>query len=170
MTIPSEYVPLKATSRSVQALRERLVTSLSRRVQNVPCPPLCGGQDDTRIAVLFSGGLDCTVLARLASDLAPSIQGIDLINVAFENPRVISAAAALSCGQGPAVNEEFESCLDRITGRKSFSALVNACPARKWRFVAVSQAVMLHLDLHPMFTDISRSTSRTRRLSPVEKK
>ena len=113
MAIPSGCVPLEATSLSVQAIQEHLVASLSRRVQNVPCPPLSGDQDDTRIAVLFSGGLDCTVLARLASDLVPSDQGIDIINVAFENPRVVSAAAAaaaaaMSPKHGLVVKEEFE--------------------------------------------------------------
>lgn len=46
----------------------------------------------TKLAVLFSGGLDCTVLARMAHDLIPLGEHIDLLNVAFENPRVVQAA------------------------------------------------------------------------------
>jgi len=85
------------------------------------------------------------VLARVASELVPSNQEIDLINVAFENPRVVSAAAA-TIGQGPVRTDAFESCPDRITGRNSFRALQNACPSRHWRFVAVSQGATSHLD------------------------
>ncbi|PWY98259.1 hypothetical protein BCV70DRAFT_202039 [Testicularia cyperi] len=47
---------------------------------------------EARIAVLFSGGLDCTTLALLADRYVPEGQPIDLLNVAFENVRAIEAA------------------------------------------------------------------------------
>jgi asparagine synthetase B (glutamine-hydrolysing) len=81
---------------------------------------------------LFSGGLDCTVLARLLDDIVAEGQSVDLINVAFENPRIRA--------QRPdaALDDLYEICPDRVTGRKSFAELVKVCPRRRWRFVAVS--------------------------------
>ncbi|KAF2682272.1 hypothetical protein K458DRAFT_307800 [Lentithecium fluviatile CBS 122367] len=85
---------------------------------------------EARIVVLFSGGLDCTVLARLVHDLIPVKQSVDLLNVAFENPRVHS-------NLGP--NESpYELCPDRITGRTSHAELSKVCPDRTWRFVEIN--------------------------------
>ncbi|KAJ6783949.1 hypothetical protein PWT90_02132 [Aphanocladium album] len=101
------------------------------RVQGVPLPP---GVDESqaRVAVLFSGGLDCTVLARLTDELLPSDQEIDLLNVAFENPRIAAQHKGLE------LDKLYELCPDRITGRQSFDELVKTCPQRTWRFVAVN--------------------------------
>lgn len=52
-----------------------------------------------RIAILFSGGLDCITLATLADRHLPTGEAIDLLNVAFENPRVERAAAAAVIGK-----------------------------------------------------------------------
>ena len=92
------------------------------------------GPADARVAILFSGGLDCTVLARMTHDLVDQDQSIDLINVAFENPRV---AAHLPKGATSSLDDIYEACPDRITGRKSFQELLTTCPGRVWRFVAV---------------------------------
>ncbi|KAK1574462.1 asparagine synthase [Colletotrichum navitas] len=143
MTLPfPDTQPLSASSPSVHAVREQLAESLKLRVLNVPEPPAREADNDTRVAVLFSGGLDCTVLARMASDLLPSEQGIDLINVAFENPRLAAKAE-----QSPDGLSLYEACPDRVTGRKSFAELAAVCPARRWRFVAVDvpyQEVLVH--------------------------
>ncbi|KAK1976361.1 asparagine synthase [Colletotrichum cereale] len=143
MTLPPpDTQPLSASSPSVRAVRERLTESLKLRVLNVPEPPAHEANNDTRVAVLFSGGLDCTVLARMASDLLPPEQGIDLINVAFENPRLAAKAE-----QSPDAPSLYEACPDRITGRKSFAELADVCPARRWRFIAVDvpyQEVLVH--------------------------
>jgi asparagine synthetase B (glutamine-hydrolysing) len=39
------------------------------------------------VAILFSGGLDCITQAALAHQHLPITESIDLLNVAFENPR-----------------------------------------------------------------------------------
>ncbi|CAK7234015.1 hypothetical protein SCUCBS95973_008792 [Sporothrix curviconia] len=129
--------PLSVESPSVQQLADQLAASLRLRVLHVPRPPQMTTADaslsekrDTRVAVLFSGGLDCTVLARMAHDVLPADQGIDLINVAFENPRVKAHLA-----EGADV---YEACPDRITGRASLAALQTACHDRAWRFLAVN--------------------------------
>ncbi|KAH0491269.1 hypothetical protein TgHK011_002706 [Trichoderma gracile] len=123
--------PLTSQSLSVEQLRRHLTESLQLRVLNVPRPPRAE-TSDARVAVLFSGGLDCTVLARMASDIIPPEQAIDLINVAFENPRIAAQNAKLS------TDELYELCPDRMTGRKSFAELSTVCPDRRWRFVTVN--------------------------------
>ena len=121
---------------SPQSLRNCLVESLQLRVLRVPSPAGTNlGDRDTRVAVLFSGGLDCTVLARMCHDLLPPDQGVDLVNVAFENPRVAAHLKETSSGEAIDV---YEACPDRITGRKSFSELQTVCPGRAWSFIAVS--------------------------------
>jgi asparagine synthetase B (glutamine-hydrolysing) len=156
---------LDTKSSSVILLRQYLVKSLKLRVLNVPAPPGLGQKQDVRIAVLFSGGLDCTVLARMAHDLLPPEQHIDLINVAFENPRVVRASkiVARSKMQVEKVFEDpctlemtdtiastessveispFECCPDRETGRKTFQELKAVCPDRFWRFIAVCSSIL----------------------------
>jgi asparagine synthetase B (glutamine-hydrolysing) len=158
---PSQGQYLDRRSESVQHLRRHLCESLNLRILNVPLPPGSADGEQVRVAVLFSGGLDCTVLARMAHDILPLDEQIDLINVAFENPRVMRAAKdsarakkggneVYKSGNGAncpslAVDSEclggqspFESCPDRETGRKAFQELQSVCPGRCWRFVAVS--------------------------------
>ncbi len=87
--------------------------------------------------MLFSGGLDCTVLARLIHDIVPGEQELDLLNVAFENPRVIQAAAAASNKTSSAISSPYSLCPDRITGLASYAELLSVCPGRMWRFVSI---------------------------------
>ncbi|KAI5479249.1 asparagine synthase (glutamine-hydrolyzing) [Pseudohyphozyma bogoriensis] len=61
-----------------------LSSSILKRVSPVPHTPL---DPHARIAVLFSGGIDCSMLALLADQVLKPGETIDLINVAFENPR-----------------------------------------------------------------------------------
>ncbi|KAI7957233.1 hypothetical protein MJO28_004328 [Puccinia striiformis f. sp. tritici] len=49
---------------------------------SVICSPLI----QSKMAILFSGGLDCTTLALLAHSHIPLTESIDLVNVAFEMP------------------------------------------------------------------------------------
>jgi asparagine synthetase B (glutamine-hydrolysing) len=151
---------LNAHSASVTTLKNYLRESLELRVTNIPKPPSSKDTNDVRVAILFSGGLDCTVLARMTHDLVPSGQPIDLINVAFENPRVVEAAKRtlklkrtqmgldFNGETGPQDHNHqlpehdagllvYEFCPDRETGRKSFHELQIVCPERVWRFVAV---------------------------------
>lgn len=115
-------------------LSQKLHNSLLLRVNNIPVPPT-GTIKSTRAAILFSGGLDCTVLARLVHDIIPKEQEIDLLNVAFENPRVVQAAATDSPLKSTSA---FALCPDRITGLSSHAELPRVCPDRNWRFVAIN--------------------------------
>ncbi len=137
MSLPHQAsAALTSSSLTVGSLKQQLLDSLSLRVRNIPQPPVAtASSGDTRVAVLFSGGLDCTVLARLAIDLVETSQRIDLLNVAFENPRVAAQLAKQANG-GPI--DPYEACPDRITGRKSFAELQATCPGgARFRFVAV---------------------------------
>ncbi|KAH9509730.1 Asparagine synthetase domain-containing protein 1 [Bulinus truncatus] len=71
------------------ALIEILQRAVEKRVINLPQYKFSKIQEnvlssDANIAVLFSGGLDSTVLAALADRCLPPDQPIDLLNVAFE--------------------------------------------------------------------------------------
>ncbi|POR36566.1 Asparagine synthetase domain-containing protein C4F6.11c [Tolypocladium paradoxum] len=128
---PVRNVKLTRQSPSVAQLRHHLTESLQLRVLQVPVPPRAS-PSDARIAILFSGGLDCTVLARLTSDILPPDQTIDVLNVAFENPRIAAQH------RGATQADLYELCPDRITGRKSFAELSEVCPQRRWRLVTVN--------------------------------
>lgn len=121
------------------ALEVELSKSLALRVLNIPDAHESLNLKASRLAVLFSGGLDCTVLARMAHDIIPAEQSIDLINVAFENPRVVAAARKAQKTEGVPDTPVscYEACPDRVTGRNAFRELMAACPSRCWRFVEV---------------------------------
>lgn len=139
--VPREDVRLVPDSPPVAALRKQLTESLRLRVLDVPLPPgAVEHQKTARVAVLFSGGLDCTVIARMCHDLIPVDQSIDLINVAFENPRVAANAQKLRGHEDSGSFDIYEACPDRMTGRKSFAELQKVCPGRAWRFIAVRRS------------------------------
>ncbi|KAI0899417.1 asparagine synthase-domain-containing protein [Annulohypoxylon nitens] len=162
MTLPPLDHKLDISSFSIEALNHWLCESLKLRVLDVPEPPNPLFDVDIRVAILFSGGIDCTVLARLAHDFVPADQGIDLINVAFENPRQVSIGKTLPHLDA---SDIYEACPDRITGRKAFAELKSACPDRYWRFIAVNvpfEEAMAHKSkiitlLHPHNTEMDLS-------------
>ncbi|PIG89957.1 asparagine synthase related protein [Aspergillus arachidicola] len=132
-SVPQDVPPqLSLESPCVVELEQRLRMSLALRIQNVRDPPGFTTESNTKVAVLFSGGLDCTILARLSHELLPANESIDLLNVAFENPRVAAAAS-----KEAKTGSVYENCPDRITGRSAFAELQAVCPGRNWRFVAI---------------------------------
>lgn len=93
------------------------------------------------IAVLFSGGVDCTLIARLIHKALPANCTVDLLNVAFENPRVVSAAGKSPqklSKDGMTDDDIYENCPDRITGLSSYTELLQQCPRRFWRFISIN--------------------------------
>nr|OQO25387.1 hypothetical protein B0A51_06981 [Rachicladosporium sp. CCFEE 5018] len=133
--VPTKPSSLTEKSNAVAQLESLLRESLRLRVSSIPEPPRIESGPKlprAKLAILFSGGLDCTVLARLAHDLLPLSEPIDLLNVAFENPRI---HAKIDTTIEPAA--AFESCPDRITGRSSYAELERICLGRSWRFVAI---------------------------------
>lgn len=150
-------------SNALEQLKGSLQKSLKLRTQHVRDALSPGSVEasghEAKIAILFSGGLDCTILARMCHDFLPLDDPIDLLNVAFENPRI---HAKLGPGISP-----YELCPDRITGRSSFAELLQVCPGRHWQLVEVNvpftetvahRATVMTL-MHPHNTEMDLSIS-----------
>jgi len=118
---------------------EILQSALSIRTRTIPQTHsyLNSPRSDThaRLAVLFSGGLDCSVIAWLIHALLPRNEVIDLINVAFENPRTVAA-------QKTKPGDVYNVCPDRVTGRAGWEELRRlSAGKRNWRFIEVRLTV-----------------------------
>lgn len=134
---PASQLPvLSLNSSAVTELAGLLKSSSRIRIQDIPRPPLA--TCPARLAILFSGGLDCTLLARFCHDLLPKAHEVDLLNVAFENPRVIKAAAQNPTQVSGRVMTAYSECPDRFTGLKAHKELLRVCPGRTWRFVSIN--------------------------------
>jgi asparagine synthetase B (glutamine-hydrolysing) len=133
---PSSSTSLLSTSSpAVTKIEALLRESLHLRISNIPThPDLEPDFPAASLAILFSGGLDCTLLARLSHDILDPAKPIDLLNVAFENPRVHRRPADADPDKAWS---PYELCPDRITGRASFAELQAICPSRLWRFIAI---------------------------------
>ena len=129
------------------------------------------------MAVLFSGGIDCTVITYLAHRYValmsrvqlqhsilcrrhiPLEEPIDLLNVAFENPRKIKVQQEGNLGRmskkqhGKAKQNNIQQndhiaygVPDRITGLEELEELRRLCQGRTWNFVSY---VLLLRKIHP---------------------
>jgi asparagine synthetase B (glutamine-hydrolysing) len=157
----------------MNSLLRELSASVAARVALSPytspaAPPVSlHAERKARIAILFSGGLDCTTLALLADDQLAEGEEIDLMNVGFENPRVLRSNDPVprkkktskamrklkNVGEAAAVvdvieeREEEDNCAvassiydvpDRLTGLASSRELQSLRPNRTWNFVQVN--------------------------------
>lgn len=121
----------------IDELLEKLKQSVSRRVKNLPnnCKE-CSKKshlkfsdstcEHAKLAILFSGGVDSSVLAAVADLCLPENEPIDLINIAFEKQK--------KKDDQNASNDEF-LVPDRISGLKSLKELN---PNRKWNFIEIN--------------------------------
>jgi asparagine synthetase B (glutamine-hydrolysing) len=75
--------------------------------------------------ILFSGGVDSTVLAALAHRSVPADEPIDLVNVCFDS------------GQSP----------DRLSALDTLEELASVAPERRWRLILVD-ATLEDVDAH----------------------
>jgi asparagine synthetase B (glutamine-hydrolysing) len=111
-----------------------LTSAISIRTRTIPQTHSRNtiGEVIPRIAILFSGGLDCSVIAWLIHTLLPINEPIDLINVAFENPRTVQAHKVET-------NDIYNVCPDRITGRLGWEELnkLSNETKRQWQFIEV---------------------------------
>jgi hypothetical protein len=131
--IISDY--LNIWQKEVEGLKAALLDSIKSRVH---CQPmLCkacvllhlnGNQikcTHSKVAILFSGGLDSSVLAALTDRVWPENESIDLLNVAFP----------LRTKNNPTANK-FD-VPDRLTGLQALEELQKLNPSRKWNFCEV---------------------------------
>lgn len=132
---PAHQKRLTIHSPAVRELKTLLLDALAIRIRTIPglhhdptstssTPP------PAPIAILFSGGLDCTTLARLLHTILPPTHSIDLLNVAFHNPHIHKSSTPT-----PAI---YASCPDRITALQSHTELQRVCPERLWRLVEIN--------------------------------
>ncbi|KAF5337217.1 hypothetical protein D9611_003371 [Ephemerocybe angulata] len=120
------------------------------RVRDIP---RTGTEGSARVSVLFSGGIDSTVVAYLAHKHVPLDEPIDLFNVGFENPRKMKLQQAgnigalprrqqkqkkQALGNGPPPAEPSYRVPDRVTGLQELEELRRLCPGRTWNFVEVN--------------------------------
>ncbi|GAA5922140.1 hypothetical protein JCM3775_003504 [Rhodotorula graminis] len=148
---PSEPVVTPRLAQLVESFLVELERALRARVTTIPSFP---APPDARVAVLFSGGLDCTVLAVVLDRVLPDGEAIDLVTVAFENPRKFKAQNFLSAkskGKAPPVEAHDEATSadppvdskiydvpDRVTARNSWEELKRLRPERRWNLVEVN--------------------------------
>ncbi|QRV76776.1 asparagine synthase [Ceratobasidium sp. AG-Ba] len=148
-----------SSPRQVEEFIARLDDSVKARVANIPANQE-SGRPKARLGVLFSGGIDCTVVAYLADRHIPPNEPIDLLNVAFENPRTLNAPnknnvqeerarrkrdkREQKATEPPSVSEVAEASKpgtydvpDRLTGLAEVEELRMLCPNRQWNFVSV---------------------------------
>ncbi|KAI8328405.1 asparagine synthase-domain-containing protein [Blakeslea trispora] len=118
---------------AIDQFRAVLATSVQQRVADIPHLDSKGQQ--ARVAILFSGGLDCISLAALAHRYLPLSESIDLLNVAFENPR--SEQAKTKNKKKPQQKPMYDTP-DRLTGRKGVEELRKIAPERTWQFVEIN--------------------------------
>ncbi|EDW27207.1 GL21160 [Drosophila persimilis] len=94
-----------------------------------------------KVCILFSGGIDCTVLAILADRYVPDGEPIELINVAFERITAPNTADT----------QEYWNVPDRKTALQSYNELKRICPKRFWILIEVNvtrQELQLQLSQH----------------------
>ncbi|KAI8335922.1 asparagine synthase-domain-containing protein [Chlamydoabsidia padenii] len=132
--------------KAIQQFKSILGEAVKRRVADVP--HLGSSASSPRVAILFSGGLDCICLAALAHQHLPITEPIDLLNVAFENPRSEQAKqqaqkkAAKNKGMpqdgtSPTARSMYDTP-DRLTGKAGVKELRAMAPDRCWNFVEIN--------------------------------
>lgn len=103
---------------TVIKITELLENSIKQRLRTQPfkCKDCLTKSDSCihcTVGILFSGGLDCTILAFLSHKYVPEDQSIELMNVAFKKDDNSSYVVP-----------------DRLTGKQSFKELEQLIPSR----------------------------------------
>ena len=131
------------------------------RVKHISNGPNSYQNPSNKVAILFSGGVDCTLIARIVDGILARDQTIDLLNVAFQNPRIHGIVDQ----NENTSSSVYETCPDRITGRKALAELQRICSRRRWRFVEINvpysetqahKATVMSL-MHPHKTEMDLS-------------
>ncbi|KAG9314546.1 hypothetical protein JVU11DRAFT_5346 [Chiua virens] len=167
--IDSASLPMPLVEATEQLINQ-LDRSVMLHVRDIPQAP--GYEGNARVAILFSGGIDSTVLAFFAHQYAtkcieiarlltatrhiPLNEPIDLLNVAFENPRKVQLQLDGNVGALPKrkrkqlkivetdvggdADRELSSYMvpDRVTGLQELEELRRLCPGRVWNFVSLA--------------------------------
>lgn len=108
---PEDYDHKDHDERLIGELEKHLKASIAVRAGTV----------ENEVAVLFSGGLDSTVLTALLDKCLPDHVVIDLINISFGS-----------------TDQELNGTPDRVGGYLSYLDLKKVNPSRKYNFVVVN--------------------------------
>jgi asparagine synthetase B (glutamine-hydrolysing) len=123
MSIPQGPIAhLNLDSEVLDELQDLLLESMALRLENLPGAPLMP------LGILFSGGLDSALLTYYAHLALPPSTPIDLLNVAFQNPRI----------HKPTMDDPYSTCPDRMTGLSAYELLCKKCPTRTFHFVSIN--------------------------------
>ncbi|KAI0724371.1 asparagine synthase-domain-containing protein [Cerioporus squamosus] len=155
-TIPGDPPNVAALDRipphltvAVDELIAHLDRSVMLRVRDIPRRGTAAGE--ARVAVFFSGGIDSTVVAFLADRHVPPEEPIDLLNVAFENPRkqAVKVEGNIYALPKREKKQKLRDPLDystvkvtydvpdRLTGLQEVEELRRLCPHRTWNFLEI---------------------------------
>ncbi|EDV95356.1 asparagine synthetase domain-containing protein CG17486 [Drosophila grimshawi] len=140
-----ENAPLQQALGTLDKLLQRSVAT--RVTQTAPICRHCVGRSvascsHAKICILFSGGIDCSILALLADRSVPHAEPIELINVAFE--RVGRKQ------QQPQQVDNLWQVPDRQTAWQSLAELQRLCPQRNWQLLEVNVS---REELHQQLSD-----------------
>ncbi|GAV28956.1 hypothetical protein PMKS-002434 [Pichia membranifaciens] len=89
--LPSAYKVLNNIDMNVNEtdiidkIHKQLGHSVYKRISTIF--PLLKDMTESKFAILFSGGIDCTLIAGLCGEICERDTSIDLLNVSFSNPR-----------------------------------------------------------------------------------
>jgi asparagine synthetase B (glutamine-hydrolysing) len=81
----------------------------------------------SHIGILFSGGVDCSMVSVIADKFIDPCRPIDLMNVAFEKVSYSNKKTEINW-----------DVPDRLTGRETLNELQRLCPDRTWNFVEIN--------------------------------
>ncbi|XP_071500418.1 asparagine synthetase domain-containing protein 1-like [Diadema antillarum] len=139
---PSPLHPHALHSEDIDgAAQEEGQSVCGEKGQPVCCPHCPVLEAQSRVGILFSGGLDSIVLAALADRFVPADHPIDLFNVAFEQRKNVAPrrkGKRQQCTSGPTTSSSSFDVPDRETGRAGLLELQRLNPQRRWNFVEVN--------------------------------
>lgn len=105
-----------------RSVKDRVLTTPKHCSNCIQEKTLC---EHPKVAILFSGGIDCTILASIAHQYVSPNETIELLNVAFEK-----------VGENKdSINYDVP---DRISARHSFKELQELFPERQWNLVEIN--------------------------------
>ncbi|XP_059621991.1 asparagine synthetase domain-containing protein CG17486 [Phlebotomus argentipes] len=108
------------------SVRDRVTTTV-KRCKNCLRNSDASHCNHAKVGILFSGGIDCSILAILADKFIPRDTGIDLLNVAFEK-------------NTPKGKEIDWNVPDRQSAKEALEELKRVCPERTWNLIEVNVA------------------------------
>ncbi|PWN39473.1 hypothetical protein IE81DRAFT_326514 [Ceraceosorus guamensis] len=120
---------------AVRTLHNVLKEAVRQRVESIHC---AAQSDAPALALLYSGGLDSAVLAALTDVVYPSHQPIELLTVAFANPRKLASTRSKCVTEGhQAESRATFDTPDRLTARRGVQELRGINPQREWRLIEI---------------------------------